>query len=141
MNFEQKKRLIEKYFRYVDEGDIRIFDLYTEDVEILFPKFGQHRGIQAMKEFGIRMSKILNWLKHDIDHLIFIDAGNKIVVEGKEWGEMSDGTQFPDYKVSEGRFCNIFEFKNNLISSVKIYVDPDFISADKVTVDALYYQA
>ena len=138
MDFEQKKSLIKQYFHYVDTKDLRIFDLYTDDVEIFFPKFGQHKGINAMKEFALKMSKMLNKLQHDIDHLKFMDAGNIVVVEGKEWGEMSDGTIFPDYKISQGMFCNIFEFRDNLICSVKIYVDPDFPSFDKDRIQALY---
>lgn len=140
MNFEQKKSLIEKYFSYVDEKNIEIFNLYTEDVEIFFSKFGQHRGIKKMKEFSERMSKVFNKLEHDMNSLLFIDAGDKVIVEGNESGEMYDGQCFPDYKISQGKFCNIFEFKDNLISSVKIYVDPDFVSADQFLVTALYNQ-
>lgn len=80
---------------------------------------------------------MLNYLKHDIDHLRFLDAGETVVVEGREWGEMSDGTQIPDGKISHGLFCNIFEFRDELICSVRIYVDPDFPNHDDAKIKAL----
>ncbi|ENU37510.1 MULTISPECIES: nuclear transport factor 2 family protein [Acinetobacter] len=137
MNFEQKKAVIRRYFQYIDNRDSRILDLYTEDVELLFPKFGRHYGKEAMILFAERMTKMLNQLQHDIENLVFLDAGEKVVVEGREWGEMADGTPFPDGKVSQGLFCNIFEFRDQLISSVHIYADPDLPSLDHVRIKAL----
>lgn len=137
MNFAQKKALIIKCFQYIDHRDSRVLELYTEDVELLFPKFGRHHGKEAIKIFAERLSKMLNYLKHDIENLIFLDAGDKVVVEGREWGEMTDGTRFPDGKISQGLFCNIFEFRNELICSVRIYVDPDFSSLDHERIKAL----
>lgn len=137
MDFEQKKELIRKCFQYIDDRDSRVLELYTEDVELLFPKFGRHHGKASIKIFAERLSKMLNYLKHDIDHLRFLDAGETVVVEGREWGEMSDGTEFPDGKISQGLFCNIFEFRDELICSVRIYVDPDFPSHDDARIKAL----
>lgn len=132
-----RHEIIRQYFRYVDAGDARIMDLYTDDVELLFPKFGRVRGKGEMARFGAKMSAMLGRLEHDIEGLHFIDAGNTIVVEGREWGEMADGTRFPDGKISNGLFCNVFEFDGDLISAVRIYVDPDFPNLDQARIDAL----
>jgi hypothetical protein len=51
------------------------------------------------------------------------------VVEGTESGVAGDGTPWPDGEVSQGRFCNVFEFNGDLISALRIYVDPDFTSS------------
>lgn len=90
-----------------------------------------------MRTFGARMSAMLRKLEHDIDGLTFIEAGDTIVVEGREWGEMADGTAFPDGEISTGLFCNVYEFEGDLIKAVRIYVDPDFSSADKQRIAAL----
>lgn len=76
-------------------------------------------------------------LEHDIEGLRFIEAWDTIVVEGREWGEMADGKPFPDDKISHGRFCNVFEFRGDLISAVRIYVDPDFPGRDTERIRAL----
>ncbi|RIV88690.1 nuclear transport factor 2 family protein [Aurantiacibacter xanthus] len=133
----RRREIVRQYFRYVDAGDGRIMDLYTDDVELLFPKFGRTRGKEAMRRFGARMGAMLGKLEHDIDALAFVEAGDTIVVEGREWGEMADGTPFPDGDISQGLFCNVFEFEGELIKAVRVYVDPDFTSADQSTIRAL----
>lgn len=132
-----RPNIVRRYFEYVDSGDARLLDLYTEDVELLFPKFGRVQGLEGMQRFGAKMSAMLNWLKHDIDGLRIYEAGDTVVVEGREWGEMADGTRFPDGEISQGLFCNIFEFEGDLIRAVRIYVDPDFPSLDQTRIAAL----
>lgn len=90
-----------------------------------------------MRTFGARMSAMLGKLEHDIEGLAFVEAGDTVVVEGREWGEMADGTPFPDGDISHGLFCNVFEFDGDLIKAVRIYVDPDFTSTDKLRIEAL----
>ncbi len=43
-------QLAEEYYRRADAGQPDVVDLFTEDVEIFFPKFGVGRGKAA---FGI----------------------------------------------------------------------------------------
>ena len=132
-----RQDIVRLYFEYVDHRDVRLMDLYTDDVELLFPKFGSGKGKADMQRFGEKMGAMLNWLKHDIEGLHIIEAGDTVVVEGRVWGEMSDGTAFPDGNISQGRFCNVFEFEGDLIRAVRIYEDPDFPSTDQARIDAL----
>jgi ketosteroid isomerase-like protein len=136
---EERHAVIRKYFQFIDDKDPRIMDLYTDDVELFFPKFGYGKGKKDMELFSQRMSKMLNSLTHDIENLIFIDSGQTVVVEGREWGLMSDDSPFPDGVVSQGRFCNVFRFRGSLICSVHIYTDPDFPSRDLERIMALRY--
>lgn len=129
--------IIRQFFRYVDAGDARVLDLYADHAELWFPKFGRAKGKEGIGRFAAKMSAMVAKLDHDIDGLRFIDAGNTIVVEGREWGVMADGTAFPDGEISQGLFCNVFEFEGDLISAVRIYVDPDFPSLDQRRIDAL----
>jgi len=121
---------IRRYFRYVDDRDPRLFDLFTDDVELYFPKFGFGKGIDAMRTFGGRMAAMVEQLEHDIDGLAFFDCDSTIIVEGTERGVLISGKQFPDGGVSQGRFCNVFRFRGEKIASVHIYTDPDFGSED-----------
>lgn len=128
---------IRTYFRRVDARDPALMDLFTDDVEFFFPKFGVARGKAAVAEFGARLARYLDSLEHDIDGLNFIVAGDTIAVEGREWGLTTDGVRWPDGVISQGRFCNVFEFRDHLISRTYTYVDPDFTSADHDRVRAL----
>jgi ketosteroid isomerase-like protein len=128
---EARLKVIDAYFRGADSRDPAFLDLFTEDVELFFPKFGLTRGKAAVAEFGARLATELESLEHDIPRLRTIVAGDTIVVEGTEAGVTRSGLRWPDGVVSQGRFCDVFEFAGTLIRSVHIYVDPDFTSADR----------
>jgi ketosteroid isomerase-like protein len=129
---------VRDYFRMVDSGDPDVMLLFTEDVELYFPKFGFGSGKADMAEFARRLGQDLGSIEHDVDGLEFVVAGERVVVEGREWGTNSNGEAWPDGRVSTGRFCNVFRFRDQLISSVHIYTDPDFNSSHKAKVDQLH---
>jgi ketosteroid isomerase-like protein len=133
----ERREMIRQFFRYADAGDVRALDFYTDDVELTYPKFGKAVGKEAVKVFITHMSSVFGRLEHDIDGLVFTEDGDRIAVEGREWGEMADGTPFPDGRFSEGLFCNVYEFEGDLIRAVRIYVDPDLTSADEATLRML----
>lgn len=132
-----RREMIRQFFRYADAGDLRALEFYTDNVELTYPKFGKAVGKDAVKTFITHMSGVFRKLQHDIDGLSFIEDGNRIAVEGREWGEMADGTPFPDGKISNGLFCNVYEFQGDRIRAVRIYTDPDFTSSDKAMVRTL----
>ncbi|WP_202901336.1 nuclear transport factor 2 family protein [Chania multitudinisentens] len=107
-----------------------LLDLFTDDVEFFFPKFGVARGKAALARFAERIAKGTAQLTHDIDGLIFTVGNDRIVVEGREWGVTADGRAWPDGDISQGRFANVFEFDGLLIKRIFIYVDPDFTNED-----------
>src|SRR5690606_10390236 len=94
----EKSNLVElvvEYFEKVDAGDPSYLDLFSEDVDFFFPKFGQVKGKHALVEFGNRIGRSLNSIWHDIEGFQITTAGNKVIVEGQEGGVMSDGTPWP----------------------------------------------
>lgn len=119
------------YFIKGDAGDLTILDLFSDDVQLYFPKFGTRTGKQEVIAFIQGLMGNLGTLKHEVERYNYIAVGNTVVVEGTESGLMKDGSQWPVAGRSEGRFCNVFEFTNDLISRVHIYVDPDFAGADE----------
>lgn len=122
--------IVRDYFRKVDAKDPSLIDLFTDEVEFFFPKFGVAHGKAAVARFGERIAHEAAKLIHDIDGFIFTVEGDRIVVEGREWGVTAEGRQWPDGEISQGRFCNVFEFDGPLISRTYIYVDPDVTSDD-----------
>lgn len=127
---EARIETIRTYFRRVDADDPRVLDLFTEDAEIFFPKFGRRRGKAAVAAFSDRVRSHLAHLDHDIAGLTFVVSGDIVVAEGREWGVTRDGVHWPDGVISEGLFCNVFAFEGPLIRRCHIYVDPDFTGAD-----------
>lgn len=129
---EIRKNNVEIYFKKIDAGefDDEYFNLYTEDVEMYYPKFGFEKGKEGIKNFGKVIGAHLQKLTHDIENFRYIISDPIIVVEGTEKGITSSGKEWPDYKTSFGKFCNVFEFEGELIKRVHIYVDPDFTSED-----------
>ncbi|QCI67031.1 nuclear transport factor 2 family protein [Phreatobacter stygius] len=121
--------IIRSYFRKIDERDPSFFDDVAEDVQLFFPKFGIGHGKAALALFGERLGSDLESLSHDIDGFNVIVAGDTIVVEGQESGVTRAGLRWPDGVVSEGRFCNVFEFDGLKIRRIHIYVDPDFTNS------------
>lgn len=128
---------IREYFRRVDAKDPALPELFTDDVELFFPKFGTARGKAALERFAGRIAQEAAQLGHDIDGLVFTVDGDRIAVEGREWGVTADGRAWPDSEVSQGRFANVFEFEDALIKRIAIYVDPDFTGEDRARI-ALY---
>ncbi|UGT44840.1 nuclear transport factor 2 family protein [Nocardia yamanashiensis] len=131
--------IIRRAFELIDAGDPALLDLYTDDVELFFPKFGVGQGKQDMAEFARRLWLDLSSIEHDIDGLDYMVAGDRIIVEGRERGTTADGRRWPDQRVSTGRFCNVFTFRGTLISAVHIYVDPDFTSSHQEKVRQLHH--
>ncbi|MCZ0732870.1 nuclear transport factor 2 family protein [Phreatobacter sp. AB_2022a] len=126
--------IIKAYFAKIDRGDASYLDDVTDDVELFFPKFGTGRGKADLILFGKRLGRDLQSLAHDIDGFSYIVSGNTIVVEGRESGVTAAGIAWPDGEISQGRFCNVFDFQGLKMRRIAIYVDPDFASthADRI---------
>ncbi|MFU1555129.1 nuclear transport factor 2 family protein [Aeromonas sp. A04] len=129
--------IVVEYFEKVDAGDPSYLDLFSENVDFFFPKFGLAKGKDALVEFGNRIGSSLTSIWHGIDGFKITTAGNTVIVEGQEGGVMSDGTSWPDNNISMGRFCSVFEFTGKLISRMSVYVDPDFPSRDVARIAVL----
>jgi hypothetical protein len=136
---EVRRTAVRNYFEKIDNGifDSSYFNLFTEDVELYFPKFGYAKGKEGIKNFGKQIGNHLSSIYHDIENFNYIVADNYIVVEGKEGGVTREGIEWPDNDISYGKFCNVFKFNGHLIERVHIYVDPDFTSSDRERINIL----
>jgi ketosteroid isomerase-like protein len=114
----------------MDSGNTGWLDLLSDDVEFWFPKFGRVRGRDGVRRFSAVMARAISSLAHDQASFRVHEAGSVIIVEGTERGTTADGRQWPDGRVSEGRFCNVFEVAGGRITRLFIYLDPDLGSDD-----------
>ncbi|WP_298225653.1 nuclear transport factor 2 family protein [Acidocella sp.] len=127
---EQCIERVRHYFQKGDAGDSTIIEMFTDDIELYFPKFGTRRGKAAVAAFLQGLLSQLQSLQHFPDRYTYIASENFVVVEGWETGISKDGTTWPVPGRSDGRFCNVFRFREDLISHLHIYVDPDFLGQD-----------
>jgi ketosteroid isomerase-like protein len=119
-------RLARAYFARVDAGDPELLAMFTDDVQAYFPKIGTTHGKTDLLRLVQTLSAAVPRFAHDQSRMVFTQAGDRLVVEGTEQGVLADGTTWPAGARSEGRYCNVFEFRGPLISRLHIYADPDF---------------
>ncbi len=130
MSEQDNVRTAREYFIRADQGRPDLLDLFHEDAEIYFPKFGLGFGRQSLLEMVKGFEGALEYIQHDYDTLIFIPAGDYVAVEGTSHGKMS-GKSWVGGDTPGGRFCNVFKFRNGRIASVHIYLDPDYTGEDE----------
>jgi len=118
-----------EYYKRVDAGQDDLLDLFDENFELFFPKFGIARGKAAFGSLATGLFGSLNSIAHD--QLRVIDAGDTVVIEGTTHGATIDGTEWKGGETPGGRFCSVFEFGGGLITRMFIYLDPDYGSHDK----------
>jgi len=127
---QEKIEIAREYFMRADQGRADILELFHEDAEIYFPKFGLGFGRTSFLEMVKRFEGSLEYIQHDYDHLTFIPSADYLVVEGTSQGRMSDKS-WAGGKTPGGRYCNLFKFRDGRISSLHIYLDPDYTGEDE----------
>ena len=131
MTSDQEKIAIAKeYFLRADQGRPEVLDLFHEDAEIYFPKFGFGRGRQSFVDMVQGFQGILESIQHDVSRFLFLPSGDHLVVEGTSHGKMS-GKSWAGGQTPGGRFCNVFTFRDGRIAGLHIYLDPDYTGDDE----------
>jgi len=126
----QKIAIAVEYFIRSDQGRPDVLELLHADVEIYYPKFGLRFGREALFELVKPFAGSLEYIRHDYDTLRFIPSGDYLIVEGTSKGKLS-GTEWSGGDTPGGRFCNVFKFRGDRISSLHIYLDPDYTGQDE----------
>jgi len=127
---QEKIRIARDYFVRADQRRPDLLELFQEDAEIYFPKFGLGFGRNSFLEMVKGFEGALESTQHDYDRLTFIPSADYLAVEGTSRGRMS-GKSWAGGKTPGGRFCNVFKFRDGRISSLHIYLDPDYTGEDK----------
>jgi ketosteroid isomerase-like protein len=130
MKDEQQIIIAREYFIRADQGCADLLDLFTKDVEFYFPKFGFGHGPESFFEMVKGFEGILEIIRHDYDTMNFISSTNYIIVEGTSHGKIN-GKAWEGGVTPGGRFCNVFKFRDDKISSLHVYLDPDYTGEDE----------
>src|SRR5260370_22261148 len=108
-NDQEKIEIGREYFARADQGRPDILELFHDEAEIYFPKFGFGFGRQSLFEMVKGFDGVLDFIQHDYDKLTCIPAGDYVVVEGTSRGRLS-GKTWAGGETAGGRFCNLFKF-------------------------------
>ncbi|MFM0341774.1 nuclear transport factor 2 family protein [Paraburkholderia fungorum] len=120
-----------EYFARGDAGRPDLFELFADGFQFYFPKFGIGHGKAEFTELATGLIGSLKSISHDIEAMKFLEGSNFVVVEGTTEGIYGDGTAWSGGRTAGGRFCSLFEFRDDgLISRMHIYLDPDYSSKD-----------
>lgn len=137
MTDEQRKSVAIEYFKAFDNGGVTpdggsILDLFADDAQVYFPKWGLANGKEEMGQLFTDVGGTLNSITHDYATFNYIFSGSDVlVVEGTSSGEHQTGmwrAGAPDW--AAGRFCNVIEIRDFKIQRCFIYLDPDYAGAD-----------
>jgi len=129
-NDQEKIKIAREYFMRADQGSPDVLELFHDDAEVYFPKFGFGFGRNSFLEMVKGFEGTLESIRHDYDRLTFISSADYLVVEGTSQGRMY-GKSWAGGKTPGGRFCNVFKFRDGRISSLHIYLDPDYAGEDE----------
>lgn len=124
--------LSQEYYRRLDGGQNDLLDLFADDFQFFFPKFGIGVGKKKFIECAMGLGKAVPELRHNTDHMLFRASGDDFVtVEGTTAGSDAAGNRWAGGETPGGRFCSVFEFApDGLITRMHIYLDPDYTSQD-----------
>jgi hypothetical protein len=129
---DKRIQIAREYCQLADQGRREVLELFQtlpRGGRDLFPKFGCGCGRQSLLEMIKGFEGALEFIQHDYDKLTFIPAGDYVVVEGTSHGKLS-GKVWAGGETPGGRFCNLFKFCGDRISSLHIYLDPDYTGED-----------
>jgi SnoaL-like domain len=129
VNDQEKIKIAREYFIRADLGRADLMDLFWPEAEIYYPKFGLGFGRESFYEMVKGYKDVLEHIQHDYDGMLFISSGEYVVAEGTSHGKMG-GKSWEGGKTPGGRFCNVFKFHEDRITSLHVYLDPDYTGED-----------
>ena len=71
-DLKEKIEIAREYFMRGDQGRPDILELFREDAEVYFPKFGFGLGRNSFLEMVKGFEGVLEYIQHDYDRLISI---------------------------------------------------------------------
>jgi ketosteroid isomerase-like protein len=106
------------------QGDV--FALLTDDVEVLYPKWGMARGKADLGRLYQELAPYIRSTQHHPETFTCLSDKDCVFIEGQSSGQLVDGHSWKPDGACAGRFCTTFRIRDGLISRVLIYIDPDY---------------
>jgi hypothetical protein len=137
MTDEQRKSVAIEYLKAFDNAGVTstgdsILDLFAEDAQVYFPKWGIANGKEQIGQLFGDVGGTLKSIRHDYASFNWVFSGSDVVVaEGTSYGEHRDGTWRAGVPYwAAGRWCDVFEIRDFKIQRCFIYLDPDYAGKD-----------
>lgn len=137
MTDENRKSVAIEYLKAFDNGGVTstggsILDLFADDAQVYFPKWGIARGKDEIGKLFGDIGSTLKFIVHHYYEFNWVFSGSDtIVAEGTSHGEHHDGPFRAGVPESgAGRWCDVFEIRDWKICRVFIYLDPDYARSD-----------
>ncbi len=133
-----RKAVAESYLKSLDAGGVSpttglgLFDHFTDDAEVFFPKWGVARGKEEVIQMFSDVGGTLKAIKHHYDGFTWHMTGtDSFAVEGTSEGQHRDGPWVAGQpKWGAGSFCDCFTLRDGRIARLYIYLDPDYAGKD-----------
>ena len=115
MTDEQRKSVAIEYLKAFDNGGVTsdggsILDLFAEDAQVYFPKWGLANGKEQIGQMFGDVGGTLKSIVHHYSHFNLIFSGSDFVVcEGTSHGEHKDGpwrAGVPEWRPAAGATCS-----------------------------------
>jgi hypothetical protein len=135
MTDEQRKSVALEYLKAFDNKGVTsnggsILDLFAEDAQVFFPKWGLANGKKQIGQLFTDFGGGIRHILHDYATFNWIMTGTDVfAVEGTSAGEYKDGPWRAGV-THAGRWCDVFEVRDFLIQRCFIYLDPDYAGLD-----------
>src|SRR3954471_13647307 len=135
MTEEQRKSVALEYLKAFDNGGVTstgasILDLFAEDAQVYFPKWGVATGRDEIGRLFGEVGGRLKAIRHDYANFNWImTGGDTFACEGTSFGEHDDG-EWRAGVTYAGRWCAVFGVRDFLIQRCFIYLDPDYAGLD-----------
>ena len=96
MTDEQRKSVALEYLKAFDNGGVTstggsILDLFAEDAQVYFPKWGLATGKKSIGQLFADVGGTITSIVHHYSHFNWVFAGDIVVCEGTSHGEHRDG--------------------------------------------------
>src|SRR3712207_4585237 len=137
MTDEQRKSVAIEYLKAFYHGGVTstggsILELFADDAEVYFPKWGVARGTEEIGRLFGDVGGTITSITHHFSELNWVFSSSDVIVaEGTSHGEHRDGpwrAGVPEW--GGGRWCDVFEIRDWKIQRVFIYLDPDYAGKD-----------
>jgi hypothetical protein len=135
MTDEQRKSVALEYLKAFDHAGVTstggsILDLFAEDAQVFFPKWGLATGKKQIGQLFTDFGGLIKNILHDYATFNWIMTGTDVFAcEGTSAGEHVDGSWRAGV-THAGRWCDVFEIRDSLIQRCFIYLDPDYAGLD-----------
>ena len=126
---EQRKAIALEYLRRLDRNE-PFLDLFDDNAEVYFPKWGVARGRAEIGKLFGDLSSMISRIQHHSAYFNIIQREDLVVVEGTTHGTTATGVDWRAGVTHAGRWCDVFEIRDFKIQRCYVYLDPDYAGAD-----------